>query len=196
MIPGRQYYFKVGHQLVAGTVTKIDEVIDVNTFEKSSAEELTLNTIANVTVQLNKAVVVDSYTDNRHTGAFIVIDRLSNGTVAAGMIVDQAQTSSIHVVTDSDRERRYHQKPVTIILDTDDASERAVELEQVLFTHGHACVIVRPEDALTVCPYIEAAGLLAIVAGGKDLPFGYNYRNMNTAAVIDDLAEKGVLISL
>jgi sulfate adenylyltransferase large subunit len=196
MLPGRQYFFKVGHQLVAGTVVTVNETIDVNTFATSSADSLSLNTIANVTVQLNKPVVVDSYADNRHTGAFIVIDRLTNGTVAAGMIEEQTQIAAIQMVTEADRERRYHQKPVTIVLDVQDAAERAVELERVLFTRGHACVIVRPEEALTVCPYVEAAGMLAIVAGNRELPFGFLFSDTNTVDIIEELTEKGILLSL
>lgn len=196
MLPGRQYFFKVGHQLVAGTVVKVNETIDVNTFATSSADSLSLNTIANVTIQLNKPVVVDAYSDNRHTGAFIVIDRLTNGTVAAGMIQEQTQIAAIQMVTEVDRELRYHQKPVTIVLDAEEAAEKAVELERVLFTRGHACVIVRPEDALAVCPYIEAAGMLAIVAGKRDLPFGFHFSDIGIADIVNELSEKGILLPL
>lgn len=196
LVPGRQYYFKVGHQLASGTVSVIDEQIDVNTLERSKAEALPLNGIANVTIQLNKPVVVDCYSNNRHTGAFIVIDRLTNSTVGAGMIVDQTDSVQSHVVTDQDRERRYHQKPVTLLIDTIEATEKAVELEQALFAQGHTAVVVRPEDALTVCPYVEAAGLIAIVAGGNDLPFGLRITETSVSEIIAQLKQDSILTDI
>ncbi|MDN3648744.1 sulfate adenylyltransferase subunit CysN [Reinekea marina] len=196
MISGRQYYFKVGHQLVAGTIAQVNEAIDVNTLETAPANTLHLNSIANVTIHLSKPVVVDPYQNNRHTGAFIVIDRLTNGTVAAGMIESATEISDLKMITEVDRELRYHQKSVTVVIDDNDAAEKAVSLEQTLFSLGHAAVIVRPEDALTVCPYIEAAGLIAIVAGNIDLPFGLLYSKAVTATIVDDLTEKGILLPL
>lgn len=193
LIPGRQYYFKIGHQLTSGIVTHIDQQIDVNSMLQSQVDQLELNAIADVTIQLHKPVVVDSYRDNRHTGAFIIIDRLSNGTVGAGMI-EQATTSvERHLVTDQDRERRYHQKPVTLLINSSEPAETAVELEQLLFKLGHTAIVVRAEDALTVCPYVEAAGLIAIVAGDDALPFGLSYENPVLEDLILDLKNKGIL---
>jgi len=196
LLPGRQYYFKIGHQLTSGIVTHIDEQIDVNTFETSQVDQLALNAIANVTIQLNKPVVVDAYKDNPNTGGFIVIDRLSNGTVGAGMISEVTVAVERNMVTDQDREQRHHQKPVTLLINADEAAEKAVELEQHLFTLGHTAVVVRAEDALTVCPYVEAAGLIAIVAGGDDLPFGLRFDNPNIDELIIDLKQKGILTNL
>lgn len=196
MYPGRQYYFKIGHQLASGTVTAIEQQIDVNTMASSPASELSLNAIADVTIQLNKPVVVDPYDLNRNTGAFIVIDRLNNGTVGAGMI--RAQTASVerNMVTDQDRELRYYQKPVTLLVDSFDAAETAVALEQKLFTLGHTAVVVRPEDALTVCPYVEAAGLIAIVAGGGDLPFGIRLEHTDVETILQQLKAEDILLDL
>jgi bifunctional enzyme CysN/CysC/sulfate adenylyltransferase subunit 1 len=196
MIPGRQYYFKVGHQLTSGTVVKIDEQIDVNTLERSQTDAMSLNAIAEVTIQLNKPIVVDGYRDNRNTGAFIVIDRLSNSTVGAGMIKEATKSVQREMVTDQDRENRHHQKPVTVLINAEDAAEKAVDLEQQLFSLGHTAVVVRPEDALTVCPYVEAAGLIAIVAGGNELPFGLKFENIQTQDIINELGEQKILLDL
>ncbi len=192
--PGRQYYFKVGHQLTSGVVTSIDKQIDVNNLEEKAVDSLELNAIANVTIQLNKPVVVDPYQQNRHTGAFIVIDRLTNGTVGAGMLEEATASHERAVVTDQDREQRYQQKPVTVLVDHHDAAEVAVNLEQRLFSFGHTAVVVRPEDALTVCPYVEAAGLIAIVAGRTDLPFGLKFDNGDANEIIESLKEQGILL--
>ncbi|MDX1475616.1 MAG: sulfate adenylyltransferase subunit CysN [Reinekea sp.] len=194
--PGRQYYFKIGHQLTSGTVTHIEQQIDVNTMERRKVDHLALNAIAEVTIQLNKPVVVDSYRENRSTGAFIVIDRLSNGTVAAGMIIEPTDSVERGMVTDQDRENRHHQKPVTLLINDEDAAEKAVALEQSLFALGHTAVIVRVEDALTVCPYIEAAGLIAIVAGGQDLPFGIRIDTSDIKHAIEGLNKQGILLDL
>ncbi len=88
---GKQYSFKVGTDFTSGYVTNIDHQIDVNTLEKSTVDELPLNGIGLVTVELTEPVVFDPYRDSRFTGGFIVIDRLSNVTVAAGMIEAAAE---------------------------------------------------------------------------------------------------------
>ncbi|OPX56197.1 sulfate adenylyltransferase subunit 1 [Oceanospirillum multiglobuliferum] len=83
---GKQYSFKVGTDFTSGYVTEIDHQIDVNTLEHSPATELALNGIAQVKVELTEPVVFDAYRNSRFTGSFIVIDRLNNITVGAGMI--------------------------------------------------------------------------------------------------------------
>ena len=67
-------------------MSRIDHTIDVNTLEKGQAESLQLNEIAIVTLELTEPMMADIYRDNRETGAFILIDRLSNLTVGAGMV--------------------------------------------------------------------------------------------------------------
>jgi sulfate adenylyltransferase subunit 1 len=84
--PGRQYLFKFASKLTSGEVTAVDHRIDVNTQEKHDADKLELNDIALVDISLSQPVAVDPYPQNRGTGAFIVIDRLSNITVGAGMV--------------------------------------------------------------------------------------------------------------
>lgn len=194
MIPGRQYDFKVGTQSATGTFSALHRQIDVNTLESHPVDTLALNGIGDVTVQLNKPVVVDTYGSNPLTGAFIIIDRLTNVTVGAGMIDGVADVRDAHPVTESERIARYRQKPVSLVLDVPDAAEQAVELERALFDLGHVSVIIRPEDALRVAPYIEAAGLIAIIAGGTDAPFGFKVDDASPKAVIRLLREHEVLV--
>lgn len=87
MIPNKQYSFKFATKLVSGSVANIDHKIDVNTLDKSVALHLNLNEIGVVDIRLTQTVACDPYAENRTTGAFIVIDRLTNGTVGAGMII-------------------------------------------------------------------------------------------------------------
>lgn len=81
-------------RLPTGSVAAIDYRVDVNTFEHSSIEKMELNDIAVVELALDQQVVAESYQVNRGTGAFIVIDRLTNITVAAGMVIDVLEESS------------------------------------------------------------------------------------------------------
>ncbi len=94
LIPNKQYNFKFATQKVAGSVTNIDYLIDVNTLEQTSSAHLQLNEIAKVDIKLTQSVACDAYTRNRQTGAYIIIDRLTNATVGAGMILDKNEKAS------------------------------------------------------------------------------------------------------
>ncbi len=83
---GKSYNFKLGSKKTSAIVKRIDHTIDVNTLAKGHADKLQLNEIAVVTLELTETILADLYRDNRETGAFILIDRLSNLTVGAGMI--------------------------------------------------------------------------------------------------------------
>ncbi len=84
--PGNQYLFKFASKLVTGKLDAINYQIDVNTQEQKAVDSLQFNDIALADVVLEQSVVIDAYATNRATGAFIVIDRLTNVTVAAGMV--------------------------------------------------------------------------------------------------------------
>lgn len=93
MIPNKQYGFKFATKFVPGSVSKIDHLIDVNTMENTESVHMNLNEIAVGDIKLTQPVACDPYDKNRSTGAFIIIDRLTNGTVGAGMIIDLAEDS-------------------------------------------------------------------------------------------------------
>ena len=86
MMPGRSYLLKIGAKSVSASVTEIKHKVDVNTFQKLAAKSLELNEVAVVNVALQDPIAFESYSQNRATGGFIVIDKLSNLTVGAGMI--------------------------------------------------------------------------------------------------------------
>ncbi|GAA6185142.1 MULTISPECIES: sulfate adenylyltransferase subunit CysN [Alteromonadaceae] len=94
LIPNKQYGFKFATKFVPGSVTNINYLIDVNTMEKKEAVHLNLNEIAVANIKLTQMVACDPYTENRATGAFIIIDRVTNGTVGAGMIIEQTQATT------------------------------------------------------------------------------------------------------
>ena len=86
MLPGRQYLLRLATQTAAAQVSEIKYKVDVNTLEHLAAKTLAMNEIAFCNLSLGRAVAFDPYADNREMGAFILIDRVSNRTVACGMI--------------------------------------------------------------------------------------------------------------
>ena len=83
---GRQYDIKIATKKTTGSIAAIDFKVDGNTLEKSDADLLVLNEIASCEVQLTEKVVFDLYQQVTTTGGFIIIDRITNVTIAAGMI--------------------------------------------------------------------------------------------------------------
>ena len=86
LFPGRPYLLKVGARVVTAQVTEIKHRIDVNTFDHLAAKELQLNEVGFCNISLSEEIAFDPYEANRDTGAFVLIDRLSNATVGAGMV--------------------------------------------------------------------------------------------------------------
>ncbi|TFH84881.1 sulfate adenylyltransferase subunit CysN [Billgrantia azerbaijanica] len=86
LLPGRPYLMKLGTQVVSATVTAIKYQINVNTLEHAAAKQLELNGIGICTLGLDRAVAFDAYKESQDTGGFILIDRLTNNTVGAGML--------------------------------------------------------------------------------------------------------------
>ena len=86
LIPGRTVLVKIGARTVSASVTEIKYQTDVNTFAHIAAKTLKLNEVALVNFALQEPVAFDPYADNHEMGAFIVIDRVSNLTLGAGMV--------------------------------------------------------------------------------------------------------------
>ena len=86
MFPGRPYLLKIGTQTVTATVTEPKYKVNVNTMEHLAAKKLDLNEIGVCNIALDRPIAFDPYTANRDTGGFILIDRLGNGTIGAGML--------------------------------------------------------------------------------------------------------------
>ncbi len=86
MLPGRPYLLKCGTKTVSASVTEIKHKVDVNTFDQHAAKQLTLNEVAFCNLALSEPIAFDPYEVNRDTGSFILIDRMTNETVGAGLI--------------------------------------------------------------------------------------------------------------
>ncbi len=83
----RNYDIKRATSVVSGSFDHINYKIDVNTYERTQVDALELNDIASCKMVLTRPIASDSYKENRLTGSFIVVDRITNNTVGAGMIV-------------------------------------------------------------------------------------------------------------
>ena len=86
LMPGRPYLLKIGARTLPATVSTLRHRIDVDTQQHLAAETLAVNEVGVVNLSLSSAIPFDPYVQNRDTGGFILIDRLSNATVGAGMI--------------------------------------------------------------------------------------------------------------
>jgi bifunctional enzyme CysN/CysC len=86
MLPGRQYLLKVGTRTVTATLAAPKHKVNVNTLEHVAARQLELNEIGVCNVTLDRPIAFDAYRENRDTGGFILIDKLSNDTVGAGLL--------------------------------------------------------------------------------------------------------------
>jgi len=83
---GRAYWMKIGTQMVSATVHAPKYVVNVNTMEHLAAKTLELNSIGVAELATDKPIVFEAYSDNRPLGGFILIDKITNATVAAGML--------------------------------------------------------------------------------------------------------------
>ena len=161
LVPGRQYLFKQTSKVVPGTVSTLRYRIDINTLHSQNAPTLALNEIGRCTVTLTSPIAYDTYRRNRTTGGFIMIDRLTSATVAAGMILDREadadadhwgtsdSASHLHAessgVTAAERAARFGQQPATILLTGltgAGKSTLARAVERKLFDMGRSVVVL------------------------------------------------------
>ncbi|EAI8455203.1 sulfate adenylyltransferase subunit CysN [Campylobacter coli] len=100
------YLIKMANLTTSITFEKIDFKKDINTFEESQSDELKLNDIAKCTLRLSKKTALAAYKDNKTLGSFIIIDRYSNETLAAGMVEE--------ILTHEDKARVYTQAEIEL----------------------------------------------------------------------------------
>ena len=86
MLPGRSYLLKIGGRTTPASITELKHRLDVSNFDKLAAKQLDLNEVGFCNIATTMPVAFDPYADNRDTGGFILIDRATNETAAAGMI--------------------------------------------------------------------------------------------------------------
>ena len=86
MLPGRPYWLKIGAKTASATITLLKYRMNVNTLDHLAAKRLELNEIGVCNVSVDSVIAFDPYRESRDTGGFILIDRLSNNTVGAGLL--------------------------------------------------------------------------------------------------------------
>ena len=86
MLPGRDYRIRVGSATATATVSPLKYKLDVDSLERLAANTLALNEIGVCEIELDRTIAFDPYDENRETGGFILVDRITNATVGAGMI--------------------------------------------------------------------------------------------------------------
>lgn len=166
MDPSVNFFLKHANNTTRMRLDKIQYKVDVNTLQKSSVNRLELNEIGRVVITTNKAIFFDPYKKNRSTGSFILIDPMSNNTVAVGMIIDklsaedlpskivdentlEANKQRIHrgecLISGEQRQKRYNQKGATVWitgLHGSGKNELAFTLEKELFDAGATVVLL------------------------------------------------------
>lgn len=161
LLPGKQYIIKQATRKITGNISTIRYKINVNTLEQESTPVLKLNEIARCEVTVSQSIAFDPYKTNRQTGSFIIIDRMTNFTVGAGMIIgassktavgswDEVSRSDLLSSTDSrvsaaERQARFGQIPRVLLLTGLTGSGKstiAYALERRLFDMGRAATVL------------------------------------------------------
>ncbi len=205
MVPGKTYIVKHSAQQVTGSIESLRYRIDVNTLHSSPSPQLNLNEIGRCRLSLNEPICFDPYKSNRSTGAIILIDRLTNATVAAAMILDRSasgkklaaweeeivvednaqESGDLSEVTNAEREARYGQKPATVLLTGLTSSGKttiAKAVERKLFESGRAVTVLDGQQV--------RRGL------SKDLGFSFEERSENlrrSAYLANILNDAGII---
>lgn len=167
MVPGKTYLFKHTTQTIPGTIDSLRYQVNVNTLHRNPAPSLELNEIGRVSISLTSPIHFDAYRRNRNTGAFIVVDRITNATLAAGMILDKAgdgtpksvwddeaiadssaDPNDVSAVSSEERKARFGQEPVTVLLTGLTGSGKTAighAVERKLFDQGRAVAMIDGE---------------------------------------------------
>jgi bifunctional enzyme CysN/CysC len=161
-VPGRTYWLKQTTRTVSAEIAELRYGVDVNSLEKRSITQLALNEVGHVQLSLTQPICYDAYKANPATGAFIIIDRLTNNTVGAGMILEkgdsrgtgdhwgQSPVATTHksrqsLIDPEERQQRFNQKAVTILitgLTGSGKSRIAFALEKALFDTGRSATVL------------------------------------------------------
>jgi sulfate adenylyltransferase large subunit len=182
LVVGQNYLAKHTTRSVKARVTNVRHRVNVNTLANGSVGEVDMNSIAVVEIEVSQALLFDLYEESRSTGSFILIDPISNATIAAGMILevgsksagsvlgsDSQEADSQRPVTSAEKFERHGYRPATFLVPRTeiDAVERA------LFAAGFETIVLRGdslgrESFFNVLDLLHAAGFV-ILASAEEL---------------------------
>ena len=185
--PGKSYLLKHTTRTVRVDIDRVHGRKDMGTLAEVPAPTLGLNEIGRVTLTAHRPLFIDAYETNRETGAFILIDPLSNDTVGAGMIlaghgegrldVGAIGASAASQVSPRERRSRTGVSPGVVLLaggQAGQARELAFAVERRLFDRGAACLVIASrgdhdnERCLAAARAVAEAGGLAIARLGPE----------------------------
>lgn len=164
---GTQYLLKSTSNLIPATIKELRYQFDINELTRLPAPEMELNSIGRVSIHAHRPICYDSYSRNRNTGSLVLIDRVTNATLGAGMIIDREPGERTHtaqndkepksknitttrgLVSSETRSERLRQKPCTVWLTGLPKSGKttiAYSLEKRLFDDGYLPTVIDGEN--------------------------------------------------
>ena len=159
VVPGRRLLLRSVVGEVDASLAAIHHRIDVNSGDRVASETLALNDVASCTLVTERALLFDPYIEARQTGSFVLVDRMTNATVGAGMIVGAASTWDVEPepglirhrseITPEERIARFGQRPCTVLLTGLTAAGKssiAAALERRLFDRGRTALRLDGEN--------------------------------------------------
>ncbi len=166
LTPHQTFFLRLGRAESLATVDAIRYELDVQTHHRKDAASLPMNGIGRCSLTFHQPLAFDSYAKNRTTGSFVLIDRVTNATVAAGMVLDRRREDAkgrwqmeprsrtlrreSGSIAPKQREKLWKQKPVTLLFTGYSGAGKstiAYALEEQLFEEGHIAVVLDAENA-------------------------------------------------
>jgi bifunctional enzyme CysN/CysC len=160
-VQGKTYWIKHATRIVTGEIATVRSGVDVNTLKQRPARQLEMNEVGHVLLSLNQPIAYDAYKINEATGGFIIIDRVTNATVGAGMILERSEARGGDLwgqlpianpliahhseITPADRQKQLGQTGATVLIYGLTASGKATiayALEKHLFDAGRAVTVL------------------------------------------------------
>ena len=174
MATGRSYLMKCGTRTVGTTVSAIEYRVNVNTMERTAAQALALNEIGRVSLLTDRLIAFDPYESVRDTGSFILIDRLTNNTVGAGLLhAARSRPRDLSWTrTDTGRTARAALKQQSPLLLWAGAGIDANKLEQKLMSIGRHTITLpaATADLPRIAGLLLDAGLIVVIDAESALP--------------------------
>ena len=177
---GKNFFVKLGTNLIPGLVSKIETVIDVNTGLKHEAFSLKKNEIAVCSITLSDRVVADTFENHRTLGEFILIDRVSYRTSACGVVtkIKEADDRTGRTPAEYLRLSLKGQRSAAAVFvpETDEMDEAQIHrAEKLLAYRGRHAYLYKPaadEDFRTVIRHLSSAGLVTLLILSKEQAAG------------------------
>ena len=200
LVAGRQYTIKHNTRTVTGSVSRFLHRIDVNTQEQHPSNQLNLNEIGLIEWHLAAPIAFDPYKKCKGTGSFIVIDRLTNVTIGAGMIQSISEGGlNEGPVTQEERTQRFAQRGASCWINGTKAKGLAQQIERKLFDAGHFVLIIEKCPDAETLKALNTSGILtfcldqAPADAREDQVIDAD--TMTVESLYEDLKGKNILLS-